>query len=277
MKVKFTVTFLCLILTAWSEASSGDIRQILDQALKKSSLYVHNGMGGCSASFIWFESMTEEQNALVLTNGHCIGFGSFAYGSNRYPAAGETYKNRANQTRFETYDGRFFQAKRLLAATMTDLDVAIYELEQSYKQIRSYGYEILPVAKNKAIEPRTHVGFSSAYWRNIWDCEIEDTNLTLKEGPWRWKTAIGLVGRNCMAKPGASGSPLIDLDYQVIGTLNTAHTGGQHCTLMNPCEVSKDNRFIGVPGKAYAMSIVELNSCVENGVFNAASENCPIK
>ena len=46
--------------------------------------------GDCSGVIFKMPNMTDNQKALVLTNGHCIGLGRF---NNRYPDDGEIFIN----------------------------------------------------------------------------------------------------------------------------------------------------------------------------------------
>ena len=268
-----TISFLTVSQVALAQV---DISQTLDRVLKKSALYVHNGMGGCSGSFIQFNGIPDSKKALVLTNGHCTGVGSFVFSGNRYPNHGEVFKNRQTNVQFETQDRKIYKAQRLVVASMTGTDVAIYELESTFAEVKASGYEVLRVASQKTLKQGGIVGFSSAYWSRSWNCEAEGLELNLKEGPWAWSVGIGLVGNNCVAKPGASGSPLLNEQREVVGTVNTGHSGGRDCTIMNPCEV-KDGISRGYNGKVYAMSIIELNFCVVDGAFDANAANCPLK
>src|SRR5882757_4864008 len=88
--------------------------------------------GPCSGSLVVFEGRTASEKALVLTAGHC---------TLRAPGPGEVFRNR-KQERALTINTRKFEARKacaatgtLLYATMTDIDIALYELTESYQEL----------------------------------------------------------------------------------------------------------------------------------------------
>lgn len=78
---------------AVSQAVDVRMQFILDEALNSSAVSIGPEGGNCSGSLIQFDQTTDDQKALVLTNGHCIDMGRISLEGFRYPDVGEVISN----------------------------------------------------------------------------------------------------------------------------------------------------------------------------------------
>ena len=148
-------------------------------------------LNNCSGSIVKLEGMSDSMEALVLTNGHCTSKGSFNYQGMRFPAHGEVFKNLKVRRKF-TLLGPAAQgigdvySKKLLYASMTDTDMAIYQLGVSYAELKRK-YNVSPLMmSDRAPGAGETIEIISGYWKRGYSCFLEDTIFSLKEGPWVW-------------------------------------------------------------------------------------------
>ena len=237
--------------------------------------------GDCSGAVFTMPGMTEEQQALVLTNGHCIGQGSFM---GRYPDHGEFFINHEHHHRVilkkdKRERGRRFSYRNILFATMTSLDIAIIELDASYKQLRKEGYAIYSVA-DEDVRPGMVIEFDS-YNRLVHSvCEVDGIVPSLREGPWTWNNSIRMkAGRQCRYVHGQSGTAGIEQSSSLIyGLAQTMYEGGKPCSFNNPCEVHYENDTstisTGVAHQPYAVSTRFLYACYDEDIAEFDFQSC---
>lgn len=241
-------------------------------------------VGDCSGSVFKMPGMNENQKALVLTNGHCVGLGKFM---NQFPDNGEFLINSfVSDTLFLKRDksevGDTIQYKKVLFATMTDADLAIIEVEKTYKEIEKLGYKVFSLAKESPT-----VGMIleyDSYNRDVKSiCVVEKIIEQLKEGPWTWRNVVRMKeGKECVPEHGQSGTPGIDpISKNIYAIINTTYEGGEACDFNNPCEVDIVTKQIstGKLWQAYAIPVNQLYNCYDssNGKFNFDLETCEIK
>lgn len=217
-------------------------------------------LSNCSGSLVRFSTSRTDDYALVLTNGHCL---------SGFVAAGNAIVDQASSRTFTLLDASArslgtLRAQRMLYATMTGSDFAIYRLTQTYAQLASrFRVAPLTIASRRPSEG-TAVRIVSGYWRRIYSCSIDRFVPELREGTWTFRDSIRFTQPGCETIGGTSGSPIIDFETRaVIGINNTGNESGAMCTLNNPCEVDATGRTTATKGAAYGQQIYQIYSCLD--------------
>ncbi|HST46552.1 S1 family peptidase [Jatrophihabitans sp.] len=218
---------------------------------------------GCSASLARYPSSSDTDRALMLTNGHCW------EGSVVLPP-GVVLVDLPSIRTGELLDASgqpvaTVQADRLLYATMTGTDVALYRLTQTFAQIEdATGLSALTIASSHPADG-TAVSIPSGYWKTTYSCAISGFVPTLREAVWTWHDSIRYQypDATCLTVGGTSGSPIVDdTTLQIVGINNTLNEQGQACTLNNPCEVDPDGSFTSTPGQNYGQQTYWFTTCL---------------
>ncbi|WP_216213746.1 S1 family peptidase [Amycolatopsis aidingensis] len=220
-------------------------------------------LSNCSGSVVRLAGAAPEDPALVLSNGHCLQAG--------FPEPGEVIVDRPSQRQFRllTADGRgelgTLRASRLLYATMTETDVALYRLRRSYAELeRAYGMRPLVLASARTDEG-SPISVVSGYWKRIYSCTVDGFVHELREAGWTWRDSIRYTSR-CDTIGGTSGSPIVDRDSgEVVGVNNTGNEDGRRCTLNNPCEVDEQGNVTVRPGTNYGQQTYRFYGCLIAG------------
>jgi len=217
-------------------------------------------LSNCSGSLIIFNGMPMTAKAVVMTNGHCI------QKPGGYLNPGEAWVNRPIDREMKLYDANMklfpIKAKKIIYATMTDTDVAYYELGQSYEEIlkttkvRPFTLDSIRPSLAQPIE------IISGYWDRGYSCEIDNFVFKMKEGQWTWTDSIRYT-EGCDTIGGTSGSPIIAKgEKRVIGINNTSNEKGERCTLNNPCEVSSNGDIFSQKGVRYGQQTYPIYNCL---------------
>jgi hypothetical protein len=216
-------------------------------------------LSNCSAALVRYPTSTGTDRALMLTNGHCYEGGM--------PPAGQVLQNRASNR-----SGRLLntagnavgtvRASRLLYATMTDTDVALYELTDTFGALTSrYGVSALTIANSHPTDGAA-IAIPSGYWKRIWNCQINGFVGTLREGQWTWHDSIR-YNFGCSTIHGTSGAPIVDAaSGRVVGINNTGNDNGGMCTLNNPCEVDQNGNTTARKGQSYGQETYWFTTCL---------------
>ncbi|GAA2259939.1 serine protease [Actinomadura luteofluorescens] len=220
-------------------------------------------LSNCSGSLVRTPTAADSDPALVLTNGHCYEGGM--------PSAGQVITNRASSRTFSLLNSSgsgtlgTLRANRVLYSTMTDTDVTLYRLSQSYAAIQqSYRTPALQLSLARPTAG-ADVRVVSGYWRRIYSCNIDGFAYRLKEGEWTFKDSIRYTS-TCNVIGGTSGSPLVDASTgKVVGANNTINEDGGRCTLNNPCEVDQSGTVTVHPNIGYAQQTYPLAACIAPG------------
>jgi hypothetical protein len=155
------------------------------------------------------------------------------------------------------------QATKIIYATMTDTDVAYYELNQTYDQIQK-AYDISPLELD-ASRPTLgqKIEIVSGYWDVGWRCSIDGFVPQMREASWSWVDSIRYTS-TCTTMGGTSGSPIIAAgERRVIGINNTSNESGEKCTINNPCEVESNGKIISRQGVRYGQQTYPLYTCMD--------------
>lgn len=217
-------------------------------------------LSNCSGSVFRFGGSRDGDQALVLTNGHCLG---------TMPEPGEVLTDQASERTFELRepDGEdaagTLTADRMVYATMTDTDAAVYRLQETYGELRRrYDTEALTLADG---HPAAGIDIEvvSGYWQETYSCGIDDFVPGLREDGYTSRDAIR-YSAGCDTVGGTSGSPVIDeASNEIVGVNNTVHEGtGDDCSLGNPCEVDESGDVTVVPGATYGQQTYHLRACL---------------
>jgi V8-like Glu-specific endopeptidase len=235
-------------------------------------------LSNCSGSLVKFKTAPTSALALVLTNGHCTGGGVFGGGM---PNPGQVlYKKpqsfKMNLLRQDGSTLAGLRATQILYGTMTDTDVGLLELNQTYAQIEAAtGVKPLTLT-DVAPAPGTAIDIPSGYWKRTYSCSIEATVNTLKEGGYVFTNSLRYSPTGCEVIGGTSGSPIVSsATGEVIAINNTGNEDGARCTMNNPCEVDAAGTVTVIKGRGYGQQIATLSTCLTaSGVFDLAVPGC---
>lgn len=217
-------------------------------------------LSNCSGSLVMFHGQPWSAKAIVMTNGHCI------QKPGGYLNQGEVWVNRPINRSMKIFDKQMklhpIEATKILYATMTNTDLAFYELTQTYTEIMS-AYKIGPFLLD-AFRPSIAqpIEIISGYWDRGYSCEIDNFIFQVKEGQWTWTDSIRYTA-GCDTIGGTSGSPIIAKgEKRVVGVNNTSNEKGEECTLNNPCEVSENGTVVAQAGVRYGQQTYNVYTCL---------------
>ncbi|SMD22559.1 trypsin-like serine protease [Lentzea albidocapillata] len=212
--------------------------------------------GVCSASVVRTDHSKPGDQALLLTNGHCVP---------ERLAPGETRRDVAIKLPVTIGDRQgYLQAKtetrRLVSATMTGTDTALFELDQTYAQLKAKGVKIFKLSDRSA-RPGQRVDIISAGNGKRFSCTIEAVVPHLREEGYTQDNAYR-YDPACTPSHGGSGSPIVLKDgVTVVGVHSTGNDSGEQCTANNPCEVAADGSVTVRQGARYGQQVKHLAAC----------------
>lgn len=215
-------------------------------------------LSNCSGSLVKFAGQSDDSLAYVLTNGHCVG---------NFIDPGKYVYNKSTNRRMmlSNTDGEFKNvlATRLVYATMTGTDSAIYELTQTYAQIFDR-FQVSPytLTYNRPLAG-TDIKIISGYWERGYSCNIDKFIFQLGEAGWLFNDSIKYTQPGCDTIGGTSGSPIIEAGTRnVIGVNNTGNDAGEECTMNNPCEMDQAGNIVVDKGASYGQQTYIFYSCL---------------
>jgi V8-like Glu-specific endopeptidase len=232
-------------------------------------------LSDCSGSVVRFTTSQPDDQAMVLTNGHCFEGG--------FIDAGTAIVNRASRRSFTllSHDSSrlgTLRAAKVMYATMTGTDMTLYKLSNTYAEIETqYGIQALTLSDHRP-EAGDPIRVVSGYWRSIYSCNIDNFVHELRESEWAWQDSIRYTQPGCETIGGTSGSPIINADtHEVIGVNNTGNEDGQRCTLNNPCEVDEAGNITVTRDAAYGQQTYWLYSCLSStNEIDLTLPGCPL-
>ncbi len=230
-------------------------------------------LSNCSGAVVIFDGMSTAKKALVLTNGHCLGGG--------FLKPGEVVVNRPLSRSMRVYDDKMklhpIRATKIIYATMTDTDAALYELDVTYDQLLAQS-KIRPLlmADTRPLE-NTLINIPSGYWDRNWSCQIDGFVHRLLEANWVFTDSIRYMA-GCDTIGGTSGSPLVERGTRtVIGINNTSNESGARCTMNNPCEQDEAGRVVVIAKRSYGQQTYQFYGCMnETFDLNLSLSSCTL-
>ncbi|MFE3501257.1 putative Ig domain-containing protein, partial [Kitasatospora sp. NPDC059160] len=214
----------------------------------------------CSASLVRFPTSASGDRAMMLTNGHCLP---------SMPPYGQVIQNVSASRSGTLLDGAgnslgTVQGDKVIYATMTGTDVALYELTDTFASITSkYGATALTINDAHPVDGSS-MYIPSSYWKQVWNCSVNGFVPTLREDQWSWHDSLR-YSSGCNTTHGTSGSPIIDsASGRIVGINNTGNDDGEMCTLNNPCEVAADGSTKAFKGQSYGEETYWFTTCVNS-------------
>jgi len=209
---------------------------------------------------IQLEGVSDANQALVLTNGHCLEGGFSNPGQFKYKQpSSRTFTLLKSDA---TNAGRV-TATEVVYSTMTGTDVTIYKLRETYADIKAkFGIRPLTLSSQ---HPTTGTSMEviSGYWKRGYSCAVEAFIPQLKEAGWVMTDSIRYSRPGCETIGGTSGSPILQAGTKtVIGINNTGNEDGQRCTMNNPCEVDKEGHISFTQGYSYGQQTYQIYTCL---------------
>jgi V8-like Glu-specific endopeptidase len=218
-------------------------------------------LSNCSGSLIAFHGQPLTSKAVIMTNGHCI-----QKPGGGFLAPGEVWLNRPISRVMKIFDKnmklRPVEATKILYATMTNTDLAFYELSESYAEILSRtGVNPFLLDSVRPLNGSS-IDIISGYWDRGYSCEIDGFVFNIKEGAWLFTDSIRYTS-GCDTIGGTSGSPIIARgERRVIAINNTSNESGQLCTINNPCEVDEEGEVTVRKGVRYGQQTYQTYGCL---------------
>lgn len=226
-------------------------------------------LNGCVGSVVRTRTSRPNDPALMLTNGHCV--------QGERPAPGTALVDRPADREVPIADRQGYpeataRATRLVYATMTGTDIALYRLDKTYARLTAEGAKIFRLTDEpvRAGDPLT-----MAYTSRRLTCTAEAVVPHLREGGYQQDDAIRYAtDENCAPWSGTSGSALLAPDgTTVVGIHNTHNDAGEQCTDDNPCEVAADGTVTSTQGRGYGQQVHQIAACLTAG----STWTCPAR
>lgn len=246
--------------TVWdlTTSTTASLNQALAPSVQAVTFAGTVSLSNCSGSIVRLPDSEDNDPALVMSNGHCLETG--------FPEPGEVVVDQASTRSFGVLNSAgtrigTVRASKISYATMTDTDVALYQLTTTYAQIKSsYGITALTLNDSHPVAG-TAITVVSGYWKRTYACNIDGFAYRLKEGDWTWKDSVRYTSA-CQTIGGTSGSPVIDnATGKVVAVNNTGNEDGGRCTDNNPCEVSENGTVTVRQGINYAQETYQIPAC----------------
>jgi V8-like Glu-specific endopeptidase len=219
-------------------------------------------LSNCSGSLVRYTSSQPSDPAMVMTAGHCYEEG--------FLQPGEVLVDVPSKRSMELLDAEGDEVGKLRASsvvygTMTDTDVLLYELNQTYAEIQQRtGLSALTLAVNRP-PPGEDISVVSGFWVRIFTCAVDGYVFRVHEAVWTWEESLRYRQPGCEVIGGTSGSPVIRHDTgQVVGVNNTINEDGEECTLNNPCEEARNGDITFEQGRGYAQQSRWFYTCLSD-------------
>ncbi|OXM52016.1 trypsin-like serine protease [Amycolatopsis alba] len=220
-------------------------------------------VGSCKGAVVRAATARPEDPALALTNGHCVPSGRPAPGKALVDRPADLPRPVTIADR-EGYPKTSARATRLVYATMTGTDIALYRLDKTYAQLAKEGAKVFRLTTTPMrAGDRLLMAYSSSRPR----CTVETVVPHLREAGYQQDDSVRYAASDtCVSGPGYSGSALLSRDGQtVVGINNTHNRDGENCTEGNPCEVGRDGAVKVLKGRSYGQQVFRISACLTKG------------
>jgi V8-like Glu-specific endopeptidase len=232
-------------------------------------------LSNCSGSLIRFENSKLTDQAMVLTNGHCLEKGM--------PRPGTFAYHLPSHNSFGLFDDQakgigVVHATEIIYSTMTGTDITLYKLEETYEKIQQTwnAHPLLLASKHAMVG--TPIEVISGYWRRGYSCHIEAFIPHLHEDAWVFNDSVRYSRPGCEIIGGTSGSPIVQAGTRtVIAINNTTNENGEKCTMNNPCEIDQNGQMTATRGFSYGQETYQIYSCINaKNEFDLATPGCAL-
>lgn len=215
----------------------------------------------CSGFLFTVDGRAPDAPAWVMTNGHCLdplGLRMLAPGEIKVDVPSVRDIKLNGDTTILS-----IKTRRLVYASMTRTDMAIYELGVDYRRLAEK-YNIHPLMlASEGPTAGTAIDIASSYRHRVYNCHVDEVLFGLREGGRSFVDSIR-YDQDCHTIGGTSGSPMILAGTQtVVGINNTVNTSGGSCGNDNPCEVNADGSINVIRGRAYGQQTALLYTCLD--------------
>lgn len=216
---------------------------------------------GCSGSVVRMPTSTDDDPALLLTSGHCF--------EGPLPVPDEVLVDQPSHRLVTLLDSSGAAAVKVHVAraayvTMTGTDLALYRLEQTYRQLADeHGVRALAVSARRP-KPGARIRVVSGSLGQVFDCRLESLVYRVLETGYVSKDAIRYASE-CNTRSGTSGSPVLSAGGKVVGVNSTSNTEGGQCLLDNPCEMDRNGTITVRKGASYGTQTYWLTTCMAPG------------
>jgi V8-like Glu-specific endopeptidase len=227
----------------------------------------------CMGSVVRTATSQPEDPALLLTNGHCV--------EGERPAPGSALVDQSADREViiadrEGYAQTTATANRLVYATMTGTDIALYRLDKTYAQLAAEGAKVFqltgtPPSAGDQVDVITETRRAT--------CSVEAVVPHLREEGYQLDNSMRYTAtEDCRLHQGNSGSALVASDGDsVVGVHNTTNINGERCTKDNPCEVAEDGTVTVEMGRSYAQQVDAIPACLTVGsVLDLSRPGCTL-
>jgi V8-like Glu-specific endopeptidase len=236
--------------------------KVVPPEVPQPSLAGEVAVNGCMGSVVRMPDARAKDPALLLTNGHCV--------QGDRPAVGAALVDQPANfpiaiADHDGYDQTTADATRLVYATMTGTDVALYRLDKTYAQLAAAQAKVFTVG-TKPLSANTKISVLTGAYRE--PCTVQAVVPRLREGGYQQDNALRTTDtEDCVLGPGMSGSAMVARDGNtIVGVHNTSNQGtGAACSDGNPCEVAADGTVTSVPDSAYGQQIDLIPGCFGAG------------
>ncbi|MGW6412722.1 S1 family peptidase [Streptomyces vinaceus] len=217
-------------------------------------------VGDCIGSVVRTATARPQDPALAMTNGHCVPSGRPAPGTALVDQPADL-QDPVTISDPAGYPQTTARATRLVYATMTGTDIALYRLDKTYAQLAAEGAKVFQLSTTPM---RRGDQLSMAYKSGRPQCTVEAVVPHLQEDGYQQDNAVRYAPSDtCTSKPGYSGTALLAPDGNtVMGINNTHNRDGEQCTNNNPCEVDQDGTVTAVKGRSYGQQVYQITACL---------------
>lgn len=229
-------------------------------------------LSNCSGSIVRWSSSQPSDKALMLTNGHCYGdrfLGPREVVVDQPAVRGVTLLNSDGS------EAGTVNTARVLYATMSRTDVALYQLDDTYQALQSsYGVPAFTLADSKPAPKNQPIEVLSGYWKLAYDCNLDGFAYRLHEDVWTWRMSLRYSDGGCQIIGGTSGSPVLDDSRTMIGINNTINEDGQRCTFDNPCEEDRHGNITVHVHRGYGEETWVFYTCLTDNAIDLSKAGC---
>lgn len=178
----------------------------------------------------------------------------------------------------------------LYYGTMSNVDLALYEIPTSIEKLRDQKLKILELA-DYLPQPGLSYQITSGYWRETQTCEVEsilDDNKAEEAAvgqdlkTYQFRNSI-LFKTPCFSRGGWSGSPVVDAESGLIyGVISRIYEVNKTLKLSQFAEfISKKwnpfNPEISAEVRVIASNVLDLKDCLTSeGAINTGQPNCSL-